>query len=239
MELHKLFERVNNFTDARFGRRFQPSPEARLRKVRNRLIQEFNCESIIDVGANAGQWATGVRDLGYSGKIFSFEPSDAFASLQVNSKYDSSWFIEKIALSNYTGVSQFYVSTNSNLSSSMLKPSGILHQNFGFGFVTPIEVKVKRLDSIDFNGKNLYLKIDVQGSEYEVISGAVGLIPNVSVIEFESSTIQLYENEKNHYSIANLLIDYGFTPRQIVVTHWDANLATVSLDSIFSKSKAS
>jgi len=239
MELHKLFQQVNNFTDARFGRRFQPSPEARLRKVRKRLIHEFNCESIIDVGANSGQWATGVRELGYSGKIFSFEPSDAFASLQVNSQYDTSWFIEKIALSNYLGVSPFYVSTNKNLSSSLLKPSGILHQNFAFDFEPPIEVNVKRLDSMDFNDDNLYLKIDVQGAEYEVISGAVGLMPNVSVIEFESSTIQLYEDEKNHYSIARLLIDFGFTPRQIVVTHWDDNLATVSLDSIFVKTKVS
>jgi hypothetical protein len=138
MELHKLFQQVNNFTDARFGRRFQPSPEARLRKVRKRLIHEFNCESIIDVGANSGQWATGVRELGYSGKIYSFEPSDAFASLQVNSQYDTSWFIEKIALSNYSGLSPFYVSTNKNLSSSLLKPSGILHQNFAFDFEPPI-----------------------------------------------------------------------------------------------------
>jgi hypothetical protein len=92
---------------------------------------------------------------------------------------------------------------------------------------------------MDFNDDNLYLKIDVQGAEYEVISGAVGLMPNVSVIEFESSTIELYEDEKNHYSIARLLIDFGFTPRQIVVTHWDDNLATVSLDSIFVKTKVS
>jgi hypothetical protein len=90
VDLQKLFQRVNNFTDTRFGRRSQPSHEARLGKVRKELIQEFNFNTIIDAGANSSQCVTVVRELGYSGKIFLFEPSEAFDTLRINSRISSS-----------------------------------------------------------------------------------------------------------------------------------------------------
>jgi hypothetical protein len=121
----------------------------------------------------------------------------------------------------------------------LIKPGRILGQDFAFNFEPPIEVSVKRLDKTDLNDNELSLKIDVPGAEYDAISGDDELMPNVSVIEFAGSIIQLYEGKSIHYSIARLLIDFGFTPRQIVVTHWNEDLATVSLDSIYATRKAS
>ena len=59
------------------------------------------------------------------------------------------------------------------------------------------------------------------------------VVNNIAAIEFESSVTDLYENETSHYEIVNWLFSYGFVPWQLVVTHWDRSLRTISLDSIF------
>jgi hypothetical protein len=90
-----------------------------------------------------------------------------------------------------------------------------------------------RLDQEIIGRENLYLKLDIQGSEMQALLGAQGVINEIAAVEFESSLTDLYENESSHYEIVNWLFSYGFVPWQLVVTHWDRSLRTISLDSIF------
>ncbi len=90
-----------------------------------------------------------------------------------------------------------------------------------------------RLDQEIIGRENLYLKLDIQGSEMQALLGAQGVINEIAAVEFESSLTDLYENESSHYKIVNWLFSYGFVPWQLVVTHWDGSLTTISLDSIF------
>lgn len=235
MGLKKLFKIANNFVDFCFGLRIQPSAEKRLKNMRDLLIKEFQCDTVIDVGANSGEWATKLRKSGFLGDIISYEPSPKFHELAKKARGESRWKIHNIALSNYAGVSHFFIASNNGLSSSTLSPKKILDQNFEIKFHSTIEVPTNRLDCEVFEGDNLYLKIDVQGAEFNVLQGAFNLLPKISVIEFESSLLELYDGEKNHYVISRWLNQHGFFARQIVVTHWDKNLATVSIDSIFSR----
>lgn len=228
---------LNNLSDKTFGMRFQPSSEARLSKVRMRLIREFNCGTVIDVGANRGDWAKRVRQEGYRGEIVSYEPSNVYQYLEQRAKNDSSWKTRNVALSDALGFATFYTASNDNLSSSLLEPKEILHEHSHIQFSPGAQVCTTRLDNETFHGSDLYLKIDVQGAEQKVLSGAENLFSQLAVIEFESSIIQLYRDETNHYELANFLLEKGFQPQQVVVTHWDENLSTVSLDSIFYNSR--
>ena len=47
-----------------------------------KIINRFNIDHIIDVGANEGQFAQSMRRLGFTGRISSFEPlNDVFKEL--------------------------------------------------------------------------------------------------------------------------------------------------------------
>lgn len=229
----RFSELINQALEAIFGLRIQPASESRLSRIRSEVLKNYQCDMILDVGANLGQWALRVRKNGFQGQIISYEPSQVFKKLAENAKQDQLWTVKNVALADFVGTSPYFVASNEGLSSSMLKPKEILNHDLAIDFRVEIEVPVTTLDSEELESKNIYLKIDAQGSEYAVLNGAKKLIKDVMAVEFESSLVELYENEKNHYVISNYLMNCGFEPAQVVITHWDINLRTISIDAIF------
>jgi len=228
---------INNYLDDLLGLRLQPSPEKRLNESRKTILQKFKVKNILDVGANIGQWALQVRDGGFKEDITSFEPTSAFEILKKNTFRDSNWKCVNVAVSNQTGESRIYLASNGNLSSSILQPDEILLQGFGIEFNESVNVPTTTLDEYLYNSQigEFYLKIDVQGAEKLVLEGAENSLSKCMAVEFESSLTSLYKGESNHYDLAKWLLLRGFTPFQVVVTHWDRSMATISLDSIFIK----
>ena len=234
---NQLTRVLNNYFDELFGLRIQPSPENKLNKSRKNILQKFKVKNILDVGANNGQWALRVRNGGFEENITSFEPTIAFEILKKNTFRDSNWNCVNMAVSNHTGESRIYLASNGNLSSSILQPDEILMQGFGIEFNDSIEVPTTTLDEYLSNSQieEFYLKIDVQGAEKLVLEGVENSVSKCVAVEFESSLRPLYKGESNHYDLAKWLIQRGFTPYQVVITHWDNSMAAISLDSIFIK----
>jgi len=133
---------------------------------------------VIDVGANIGKYAINSGNLvGNSGKVYAFEPSKRPFELLCKSIKENR--LENIvipiqaAVSNKEGKSKLYLSNQEPITSIIFK----LSDNF-------IEVETTTLDSfiIKQNLKNVdWIKIDVEGAEYEVLSGAINTLKNYNV----------------------------------------------------------
>jgi len=65
----------------------------------------YKISTVLDVGANIGQFAMGLRESGYKRRIISFEPlSEAYSHLLINSKNDPNWIIApRMAIGNEEG----------------------------------------------------------------------------------------------------------------------------------------
>ncbi|MDX1684415.1 MAG: FkbM family methyltransferase [Saprospiraceae bacterium] len=64
-----------------------------------KLIDSQKINTVLDVGANVGQYSTRLRTLGFSGQIHSFEPlPEAFKELRSVSRSDGKWDIHNYAL---------------------------------------------------------------------------------------------------------------------------------------------
>jgi FkbM family methyltransferase len=232
--LKSALESVNNFLERISGLRIQPSSESRLSASRSKILNLQSISLVVDVGANSGQWAKRIRRDGYQGEIWSFEPTNKFSELKNNSSADEKWKVFNLALGNEEGEREMFLSSNDGLSSSLLEPSGIRDHHPSIEFHTKLKVNVSTLDiQLNQNHSPFYLKIDTQGGEELVLNGGHKALERCLAIEFESALVPLYKNEILHYQLASKLLNLGFSPAQVAVTHWDSDLGTVSLDSIF------
>src|SRR4051794_15879966 len=78
---------------------------------RRALMERHNVDLVIDVGANVGQYATRLRQAGYSGRIVSFEPlPDAFADLARAAADDPLWDVRNAALGSCEDEIEFHIS---------------------------------------------------------------------------------------------------------------------------------
>src|SRR5271170_3043937 len=82
------------------------------------VIHAYNIDTIIDVGANVGQFGTWMRKLGFKGDIHSFEPVrhtyDALSKCAAN---DDRWQAHNVALGSSAGQSEINVTESSDFSS--------------------------------------------------------------------------------------------------------------------------
>ncbi|MDM0122301.1 FkbM family methyltransferase [Variovorax arabinosiphilus] len=166
-----------------------------------RLIAARDIDLALDVGANAGQFGTLLRErYRYAGKIISFEPlDDAYARLAQTASGDPQWQCVKTALGDAEGMSVINVSANS-WSSSLLD---VMPKSLGFepsiGYIGQQDVTIRRLDALVRelcpNTQSIFLKLDVQGYETQVLLGALAILDRVKLIQIETSLLLVYAGE--------------------------------------------
>jgi FkbM family methyltransferase len=164
-------------------------------------INFFKINLLLDVGANIGQYAMHARKGGYKEKIVSFEPLiDAHHILTKASKGDSLWVVHsRCAVGGENSIVDINIAQNS-FSSSILPilPSHVLAAPKS-KYIGKIETNLITLDSIfnEYNDNNrIFLKIDTQGFEKDVLDGVLKNLKNIYVIQLELSAVILYENQK-------------------------------------------
>jgi FkbM family methyltransferase len=179
---------------------------------RARLLAERGVEMVIDVGANRGQYAEELRRHGYRGRIVSFEPlSEAYAALQRRSATDERWQVQRLALSD--GDTGLELGAADNFGSA-LRVKQRLATLFPEAVPSTLErVPAARLDEVELDlppaGRTL-LKLDVQGYELRVLTGAAGMLGDVGIVETELSVVALYEGQPLLADILRALEDEGF-----------------------------
>ena len=178
-------------------------------KRRMKIISHFKIDTLFDIGANTGQYGRKMRELGYRGRIVSFEPvASSFEALKKTSTSDNNWTVNKYALGKENSKSIINISENSYSSSILNLLPTHLESAPQSKYVTQEEIEIKKIDSIfaSFynNEDKVMLKIDTQGFEKNVLEGASMSLSNIKIIQLEMSIIPLYENEM----LFNKMIDY-------------------------------
>ncbi|MBE9046128.1 FkbM family methyltransferase [Pleurocapsales cyanobacterium LEGE 10410] len=171
---------------------------------------------VLDVGANVGQYAMLLRKLGYAGKIVSFEPlSSAYSRLKTISDKDSLWEVApRTAIGNENNEIEINISANSQSSSVLGILDSHLKAASNSAYVGSETVKLSRLDTVAQgyldNASSVFLKIDVQGFEKQVLEGATKILPQIKGIEIELSLVPLYQGQPLFQEMLDLLDGLGY-----------------------------
>jgi len=174
--------------------------------------QEINL--VLDVGANAGQFAEDLRASGYSDRIFSFEPqASAHELLCKRAEGDPNWTVfDRTAIGEETGTVEINISGNSVSSSilAMLPSHSETHPQSKY--VGTESVPVRRLDDLyELSPTDrVLLKIDVQGYERQVLDGAPRILRGCRAVLSELSLVPLYEGQSLAKELWDMLTAMDF-----------------------------
>lgn len=194
--------------------RYLPSNSPALQLVKALEIAGINM--VFDIGANEGQFAREIREHGYTGKIISFEPlSSAHRKLRSLAIADRNWLVhDRVAVGSLNGEAEIHIAGNS-VSSSIL-PMLESHSSAapGSSFVGRERVPIARLDSLAdlylTPETKLFIKIDTQGFEWQVLDGAPETLQKARGVLCELSLVLLYDGQRLWRDIVDRLDDEGF-----------------------------
>lgn len=201
------------------------------------LLRELKCKTVVDIGANRGQFSLAVRGSTPQAQIIAFEPLSAPASvfrrLFIS---DPRVTFHQIAIGAQREEATINVSKEDD--SSSLLPIGALQSRL-FPSTSPIgieRVQVERLDAIlypsDLKSPSL-LKIDVQGYELAVLDGCGGLLSSFDFVYVECSFVELYAGQPLAHQVITCLEQRDFQLRGVFNPAYDKRELAVQGDFLF------
>jgi FkbM family methyltransferase len=165
-----------------------------------RLFDRLKPDCVFDVGANVGQYAQRLRQSGFRGPIFSFEPNPiAFEELKRNASFDPDWHCFSNAIGAQTRRASFNIMKADDFS-SFLDPAADALDCKEMNIVERvIEVEVRSLDDCvpqlqsEHGFTNPFLKMDTQGFDLEVLRGGSNVLNQFCGVLSEIPVWKIYD----------------------------------------------
>jgi len=198
-----------------------------------------NLVTVVDIGANRGQFSLAVRRWAPGAQVVAFEPlaapADRFRKVFQD---DSKVVLHQAAIGPEAGEAIIHVSAADD-SSSLLPISQLQQRLFpGTGEVRTETIKVGRLADFvstkEIAGPAL-LKLDVQGFELEALRGCEDLLECFACVYAECSFVELYSGQALAHDVIEWLARHGFILTGVYNPCYEKKGKTVQGDFLFAK----
>lgn len=230
---------INRFLHP-FGVEICRNLEKDISEGRYRWIQGLKISTVLDIGANVGQFARFIHAILPDADIYSFEPvKNSFNELSEQTRKLPSLKCFNVALGNEETTRPIHRSKFSP--SSSLLPMKDLHKQ-AFPYTRGLEPETVTVTTLDTQLSGVELKrrvlakIDVQGYEMHVLQGSTKTLPLVDILLIETSFVELYQAQPLFKDVYDFLTKRNFTYSGSFdqMTH-PKNGAVLQSDSIFVK----
>jgi FkbM family methyltransferase len=177
-------------------------------------LKSQGIRTVLDVGANTGQFAALIQRVLPNARVYSFEPlGECCEQLKRNMQGVSGFQAFDFALGETSGQTQIY--RNAATPSSSLLPMAELHRKaFPLTAQAQLEtIEIRRLDDVARDlqiDDNLLIKVDVQGTEDKVITGGEETFARAAVLVLETTFVPLYQGQVLFDAIYDRLRAKGF-----------------------------
>jgi FkbM family methyltransferase len=188
------------------------------------LIRRLDINVVLDVGANRGFWSQHLRMSGYRGHIVSFEPIAAnAAAIEAKRAGDPKWRAEYCALGSEVGLADFTVILSGAGDETVLSSFLPIRQKDARKRTEKVDVK--RLDSFwpllrgMAKEPRIFLKMDTQGYDPQVVAGAGAVIDHVHLLQSEIPVEPLYDGMTPYTAALRAYEDEGFRLMDLFVVN--------------------
>ncbi len=181
-------------------------------------LRALPIHTVIDVGANLGQFARIASKVYPGATIYCFEPQPSvYRRLAAWAETTSGQVVPfQTALGVEEGTLDFIVHVEHDPSSSFLESTRVLEATYPFTIArASTRVTVTRLDSLVRSGRlklqpDTLVKLDVQGYEDRVIAGAQDTLSEARAVVTEVNLDALYQGQATFEGIVSSLAGLGF-----------------------------
>jgi FkbM family methyltransferase len=185
----KLLEKFEEKIQIELGKGWgSATTEVEARTVAELAKQRITGEiTVLDIGANVGDWSTSIQNYLPDSRVIAFEPSkEAFERLTNRFKNSTKFSCLNLAVGKENVEAFLYADSSASGLGSLTKRRV---KHFGITFEHRESIKVTTLDKWIENQSPKVLpnviKMDVEGHELDVLMGASTAMKSVQVIQFE------------------------------------------------------
>ncbi len=198
-------------------------------------------KTVIDIGANRGQFAMVARRCLPGARIICFEPlSDAASTFRLIFANDKQVSLHQMAIGPAARDAEMHVSGRDD--SSSLLPITALQETIHPGTAEKgtEKVHVEPLDRV-IEATSIVapalLKMDVQGYELQALRGCTGILDRFDFIYVECSFIEFYQGQSLAHEVIGFLSEQGFNLSAVYHVGFDPDHQPMDADMLFSNSK--
>lgn len=204
-------------------------------------LRDSSFQTIVDVGANTGQFAKHISSFFPEAKIYCFEPLPTpFEELSRWAKMQNGRVTAvNLALGDKEGEAEMFYHEHHSPSSSLLATTKLNEKYYPFTKIqSRISVKQATLDMALAELKDEFLpeiliKLDVQGYEDRVISGGEKTFKRASACIVEVCLDTLYEGQAGFVNLLTMLNDLGYQYAGNLEQSYGKDGHCVFLDALF------
>lgn len=221
-------------------RRWRPRSVAAWRITQGLRQHGVQPATVLDVGANAGQFArAAVEVLGAS--VRSFEPlPEAADAFEANLADRTDVHLHRVALGDRSGSVRFHPHAYT-LASSVLERDPEAVDETWTGEGDAIDVPLARLDDLVDVAEleaPVLLKLDVQGYEPQVLAGASRTLAGCDAVVVELAFVASYRDQPLAHELLALLADGGWRLEGVLDVRRDARGVVAEVDGLFRTSSS-
>jgi FkbM family methyltransferase len=204
-------------------------------------LRQLPIRTIIDVGANRGQFALEARAVFPRARLVCFEPQpQAFEALQhLAAMHPARISAVNVALGESEGMAKMQVHLDWDYSSSLLSTTGLAHELYPQQVrQTTIDVPMTTLDTFYASERTaiepeILVKIDAQGYDDRVIRGGRVLFGKARACIVEINLDNLYQDQGTFRGIFLLLDELGYRYVGNMDQTYDTDGHIVFIDAVF------
>ena len=208
------------------------------------VLDALAVDTVIDVGANYGQYRGLLREIGYTGRIVSFEPvARPFQHCAALAAEDPAWEVHRLALGRRDQRRRIKVGSSEDFS-SFLGLSRYGRRTFEeLSLGRKERVQVRTLDSawdelIGAGAQRVFLKTDTQGWDLQVYRGARRHLERVVGTQCELAVQRLYRRMAGYHRTLTYLERRGYALTGLYPVWRDADLRLGELDCVMVRPEA-
>jgi FkbM family methyltransferase len=198
---------------------YYPPPGSFKRQLKD-FLSQMEINVVLDVGAFIGNYPIELREIGYKGRIISFEPvPSSYDRLSTTMRLDPLWCGQPFGLSDDNRDAMMNIYARGDFNSLLnLRKDPELAYSLDPSLRSKTPIQLRRLDAVlprlieEIRSPRVFLKMDTQGHDASVVKGAAGVLDKIVGLQSELPAVNIYDGMPSMSGTLEYYASCGFIP---------------------------